>query len=269
MPGSTRSIEAGARFIHALYHLDHPSLTVVVRTYSDPGTHPQYDYLPPTMAIDPAPVDVGLKRRLECLAALARQEPGAFQEAASEFFEGGDLHGSFLLLQQAQRYLRREGELLEHLKGKLRAIHGELALRLEPALEEYARLTVLAGQRFKVSDPAHRFFFALLLNVRSRGEILRMIREHVPGEEPERQVVRWLEQIKEAGKLNLPLNAGHLAILEGALRDEEPPKILERLRRDFDTEGVSLDEARVLQMREQLARDPMLKALFAAPGRLS
>jgi hypothetical protein len=264
LPGATRPIEAGSRFIHYLYHLDHPSLTVVVRTYSDPGTQPQYDYLPPSLAIDPAPVDVGLKRRLECLAALARHDLPAFLDAADSFLLRGDLHASFLLLQQSQRYLRREGEAQQRIKDCLSRIHGELARRLDPVLDEYARLTVLAGQRFKVSEPDHRFFFALLLNVRSRHEIFRMISDRMNTNDPARQICRWIEEIKAAGKLNLPLGAGHLAILEGALRDEPAARSVARLRQDFDTEDSALDEARVLQIRAQLARDPMLHSLFLA-----
>src|ERR1700722_19855676 len=51
--GRTVPIDSGQRTIHSLFHLDSPSITVVVRTQHDPGTGPQFNYLPPHIAIDP------------------------------------------------------------------------------------------------------------------------------------------------------------------------------------------------------------------------
>ncbi|HTK76962.1 MAG TPA: hypothetical protein VL371_16970, partial [Gemmataceae bacterium] len=50
--GRTVPIVSGPQAIHSLFHLDSPSVTVVVRTQHDPGTGPQLNYLPPHIAID-------------------------------------------------------------------------------------------------------------------------------------------------------------------------------------------------------------------------
>ncbi len=48
--GDSRPIIAGNRLIHSTFHLDRPSLTVVVRTVGETDQLPQYSYLPPTIA---------------------------------------------------------------------------------------------------------------------------------------------------------------------------------------------------------------------------
>ena len=42
--GDTRPIESGARLIHSVFHLERPSVTIVVRTFSDAASGPQFDY---------------------------------------------------------------------------------------------------------------------------------------------------------------------------------------------------------------------------------
>src|SRR5262249_8328588 len=50
--GDIRRILPGREFIHSLFHLERPSATVTIRTYSTPGG-PQYKYLKPYFAVDP------------------------------------------------------------------------------------------------------------------------------------------------------------------------------------------------------------------------
>src|SRR5690606_15983271 len=51
--GTTVPIISGSKCIHSLFHLETPSVTVVVRTQNDPGTSPQFNFLPPHIALDP------------------------------------------------------------------------------------------------------------------------------------------------------------------------------------------------------------------------
>ncbi|MBG7608496.1 MAG: hypothetical protein IZT59_10770, partial [Verrucomicrobia bacterium] len=65
--GRTVPITSGRECIHSLFHLDTPSVTVVIRTHHDPGTGPQYNYLPPHIAINPLHVDDLTMRRKQLL----------------------------------------------------------------------------------------------------------------------------------------------------------------------------------------------------------
>ena len=68
--GRTVPIVSGRRAIHSLFHLDSPSVTVVVRTQHDPGTGPQFNYLPPHVAVDPLHGDLLTMRRKQLLDVL-------------------------------------------------------------------------------------------------------------------------------------------------------------------------------------------------------
>ena len=68
--GRTVPITSGRECIHSLFHLDTPSVTVVVRTHHDPGTGPQYNYLPPHIALDPIHADALTMRRKQLLDVL-------------------------------------------------------------------------------------------------------------------------------------------------------------------------------------------------------
>src|SRR5258708_1413217 len=65
--GDIRAIHPGSDFIHALFHLDRPSVSVVVRTRFLPDVI-QYAYIKPHVAVDPffenTNIDINIKLRL-------------------------------------------------------------------------------------------------------------------------------------------------------------------------------------------------------------
>src|SRR5688572_13486390 len=78
--GRTVPIASGQRAIHSLFHLDSPSITVVVRTQHDPGTGPQFNYLPPHIAFDPHFSDQLTMRRKQLLDVLEQTENTGYAE---------------------------------------------------------------------------------------------------------------------------------------------------------------------------------------------
>src|SRR6478672_7569530 len=82
--GRTVAIRSGQQDIHSLFHLDSPSVTVVVRTQHDPGTGPQLNYLPPHVAIDPHFSDTLTMRRKQLLDVLAASEDAGYAELVLE-----------------------------------------------------------------------------------------------------------------------------------------------------------------------------------------
>src|SRR6266853_1534338 len=70
--GDSRPIIAGKQLIHSTFHLDRPSLTVVVRTIGEIDKQPQYSYLPPTIAHYPFDIVPSVKRRTQLLMMLLK-----------------------------------------------------------------------------------------------------------------------------------------------------------------------------------------------------
>jgi hypothetical protein len=83
------------------FHLDTPSATVVVRTQTDPGTGPQFTYLPPHLAIDPIQDDALTMRRKQLLDVLEKTGDPAYPELLSAILAELDFERGFFILQNS------------------------------------------------------------------------------------------------------------------------------------------------------------------------
>jgi len=86
--GRTVPIISGPSCIHSLFHLDSPSVTVVVRTQHDPGTGPQFNYLPPHLAIDPMHSDTLTMRRKQVLDVVEQTDSPDYVALVREMNKG-------------------------------------------------------------------------------------------------------------------------------------------------------------------------------------
>jgi hypothetical protein len=193
--GCTVPIVSGSGGIHALFHLDTPSVTVVVRTHSDPGSSPQFTYLPPHVAVDPVHNDALTMRRKQLLDMLERTGDPEYSELVIAMVAELDFERGFFILQNGIGYLRSLGawdEVWEVFARK----HGALARFVVPTLEEILRRDGIAALRGSIEDVEHRFFLALLLNVPDRAGILEMVAQRHPGDAVG-TILRWAEEMAE------------------------------------------------------------------------
>ncbi len=193
--GRTVAIVGGREFIHALFHLETPSLTVVVRTHNDPGVGPQFTYLPPHLAVDPTHYDALTMRRKQLLDVLEATGEESYGELVCEMLGGLDFERGLFILQNGMGCLREMGEW-ERAWGIFRKKHGELAVKVAPTLGEIVRRDGLAALRGTITEVEHRFFLALLLNVQSREELLGMVAQRYEGR-AEDTVLRWAGELIE------------------------------------------------------------------------
>src|SRR5581483_12174101 len=87
---------------HSLFHLDRPSVTVVIRTHRIPGADPQYSYLWPGVAFDPFSKPGLLQRQLQSFDTLARLQHPEFESLLTDALGRADPF-SFLQLALANR----------------------------------------------------------------------------------------------------------------------------------------------------------------------
>jgi hypothetical protein len=226
--GSTVPIVSGGGCIHSLFHLETPSLTVVVRTHSDPGTGPQFTYLPPHVAVDPFFTDALTSRRTQLLDVLERTGDPAYAELVREMVAELDFERGFFILQNGLGHLRNLGEWEETLEI-FRRKHGPLADVVEPTLDEIVWRDTLVGLRSSVEEVEHRFFLALLLNVRSRAELLTFVARRFDGD-PVETVLRWVEELMEGSDVGA-------WVLDVEL-DDEPEIFLAALRAILEAEKI-------------------------------
>lgn len=175
--GDTRPIVAGPQFIHCTFHLECPSVTLVVRTDREEEHTPQFSYWPPTLAYDPSAVGPRLRRRLQMLAGLA------VSVTAKEFVEAVRLSiaGAYPLC--AAHVLMESCTMLpsafsEGLIAGERSRLGPLADAISAAvLESRFRDRIVRIKRIAKSDRDLSFLLALLLNLPSGVKIREMLRQ--------------------------------------------------------------------------------------------
>ena len=193
--GDVRSIEPGGRFIHALFHLERPSVTIVVRTYGgDASGQPQFTYLRPGLGYDPFYSDYSLQRRFESVATLADIDPEAGVNAACDLIEGEDLWAGFLLAMHWFHQVER-GERFQRLLDALGRRHGSVAQLLPPMFDQLGRAVSISTRRRMLVDPEHRLFLALLLNLPDRSSVNTILCQQFPQTDPGLLLARWVTEL--------------------------------------------------------------------------
>jgi len=192
--GRTVPITSGRECIHSLFHLDTPSVTVVVRTHHDPGTGPQYNYLPPHIAIDPVHVDALTTRRKQLLDVLETLNDPSYATLVGEMVESLDFERGFSILNHAMARLQDLDEW-EPVLATFQKRHGELAKGVPETLAECLRRETISRMRHYIDHSEHRFFLALLMNVRNRKDIDALITQRFPDQSPIATILGWGEEL--------------------------------------------------------------------------
>src|SRR6266481_8249931 len=132
--GDSRPIIAGKRLIHSTFHLDRPSLTVVVRTLGEIDQLPQYSYLPPTIAHAQDHDVPSVRRRTQLLRMLLISGKRAeYQEIARHILGTEDAYSVFQFLLSTFALIENDDDR-QCLLLAARWKHPKLIEALHPAL---------------------------------------------------------------------------------------------------------------------------------------
>jgi hypothetical protein len=239
--GRTVSIVSGQSCIHSLFHLDSPSVTVVLRTHNDPGTGPQFNYLPPHLAVDPMHADTLTMRRKQLLDVLEQGDDPAYAGLVKEMLGTLDFERGFFILQHSMAALRDRGEWHAALKI-FRQRHGQLAAGVQTTLEEGVRRDLIKNMRSTIAAPEHRFFLALLMNAPTRADLLTLVKRRYPKPAPVETVMRWAQELAVLTEDGVELlDAVFPATLDAELEDQ--PEIFLSALRHFLSGSKSLPPA--------------------------
>jgi hypothetical protein len=288
-PGSIHAIESGPGFIHALFHTDRPSVSVVVRTLDAAGSGPQYNYLPPYVGVDQFDKHIWNRRAVEyALAALsmsAPESPDLFRQAIRYCDDLGAVNLLRAVLGRAGVEARLEMD--EPSDDRTDQDDEGLVLRVRDAavdeatkkfgpyseaillsLQEEQRTAELIVARQKIHDPHHRYFLALLMNVPRRARLLELVREVYPDSDPVDRCCSWLHQLTggDSPLLGYAIGEDAISMVDGLLRDWTMDRIAAKLS-SRTKRALSDDEMRELQTAAASIREiPIIRPLFAEGG---
>jgi len=214
--GDVQQILPGRQYIHSLFHLDHPSATIVVRTDKSPLFLPQFDYRKPGLAIDPFFEQETTIKKLQAISALLRANRPDADKQISNLLETADFHTTYLILSSVNGHLTPNGvgrmfgaepprQRFDALLSVAEMRFPKRADLLRKVFAHQEQLQEMINRRGYVDDPEQRFFFALLLNVEGRDRIFALIRDRFPQSEPIEKILDWaydLSQMRLAGMQN-------------------------------------------------------------------
>jgi predicted metal-dependent enzyme (double-stranded beta helix superfamily) len=193
-PGDVRPIVSGPEFIHALFHLERPSVTIVVRNAWSHLPFPQYDYRLPGFGWDALDKDDTLSLRLRGLHSLCRLNRESAASLAREIVVTQDLWTAFRVCDEwALSY--GEGAELAALVEALSARAGVFESLLAPMYAEEVRRARLLARRGMLRDVRHRMFLAMVVNLPDRTAIHSAMSQMFPGEDASSLIVDLVEEL--------------------------------------------------------------------------
>jgi len=238
--GRTVPITSGRDCIHSLFHLDTPSVTVVVRTHHDPGTGPQYNYLPPHLAIDPLHADALTMRRKQLLGVLETLDDPNYATFVGEMIESLDFERGFSILHHTMERLQ-DLDAWEPILDAFQEKHGELAIEIPATLAESMRRDTITRMRYQIEDPDHRFFLALLMNVPSREDIFAFIEARFPDQPPIETILGWAEELIEPTDFGITLLDAAFPEMENVPSERQSVLLIDALREALEGKSASVE----------------------------
>lgn len=193
-PGDVRPIVSGFGFVHALFHLERPTLTVVVRNATSGLAYPQYSYLRPGLGFDKLWSDKRAGKRLQALRALHRLDPDAEGRALTELVSSAPPWLAYLALHDAVFRLgltERVAHLCGVLAGRLPAIEPYLQASFEVETQQ----ANVMNRRGMLTERHHRTFLALVANLLDRSTLESVMADLYPEAEPERLMLEWVAEL--------------------------------------------------------------------------
>jgi hypothetical protein len=280
--GDVQQILPGRQYIHSLFHLDHPSATIVIRTDKSPLYLPQYDYQKPGLALDPFFELDGTTKKLQTVAALFAASRPEAESLVKKWLESADFQTTFAILSQLRNHLG-SNDLAQMFGGSetsdrfdsflelAEQRHGSRAEIFRRVFAYRDRLSDLIRRRNFVDNPEHRFFFALLLNVDGRERIISLIRDRFPDADPIEKILDWayeLSQMRLAGTNNQnalgisPFDDFDLQLVEYLLKGRSDGEIAEIIRQIYPPEKAEhvlpTLEDRTAAIRNSIVFSPLL-----------
>lgn len=238
--GDVRPIFLAGDLIHALFHLDRPCVSIVVRTNSE-ETRRQFYYAKPYLALEDQKLPAHLTIQRKMLDSLWKSDRPLFWCLSRQFVENCD---PFMLYHALLIGFRdtTDTENWEALLEAARRNNGELVDIILPCIEQETRSSRICSLRNTVHDKTHRLFLALLLNVPCPEEIYRLIRQHFPNEDPRSLAVRWLGEIFEKEQAGVKFTRSWLCLIERMLQDPDFENSREFLAQRFRANTKETEE---------------------------
>jgi len=264
--GDVRPIHAGPRSAHALFHLERPSVSVVVRNPRTTTAPIQLTYLRSGIAYNPFHVDIECQRLVRTLEIMHELEHPLLLARARALIDDRDPFTAWKLAELLARKLKHDDYVAFLAAAPFR--HAELFAAIAANAADTRRELNLVSRRRAIRSEPHRFLVALLLNLHDPADILRLVKARVPRADPIDTVMRWVVELAgepptepgEPNAIGIALDELALTTMRSLLGGAGDEQVLEALAAEYD--GVDDVRAALLELCAAFRRSIFFAPLF-------
>lgn len=265
-PGDVCTIVAGSKFIHRVWHLDCPTISLVARTTTrHPGLR-QYSYYPEGIAVRyRARPPIEFQRRREFLKYLFRRRHPRRVALAEEMLSRIRGWQLFTLLGDLLLYMKDTDDG-EELDGLLARLPSRCQYWLNTGLEVMRSTDLLKGVFWhRLRRTEHRLLIALLSTYQQSWSAEWLARHGYIGDW-NALLIEWLSEMDADNALRLRLGSARKQIITQLLRGLSDDEALYELRRTYtitDSEAELLRQG-FKRLRELHFLKPLLGSSLQA-----
>jgi hypothetical protein len=165
-------IPRGDGLIHSAFHLDSPSVTLVIRTHQMGIA--ELSYLPPGVGYDTSARDMRLHKVMQLLDLLNRIDHPSYFDYLHEVISTANPYGALAITLRAATHAMTADRFTDLSEVLIRRF-GDHGVHLASAAKEEYRRIALIRRRADTRMPDQRMFLACLLSFTERESILRTL----------------------------------------------------------------------------------------------
>ncbi|HEV7906486.1 MAG TPA: hypothetical protein VGO96_21790 [Pyrinomonadaceae bacterium] len=234
-PGDVCPIAAGAKFIHRVWHLDCPTVTLVARTAERIPRLRQYSYYQEGMAVQyRARPPIEFQRRREFMGYLFRRRHPRRVALAEETLRGTHGWQHFVLLGDLVTFYLKDTDDAPELDGVLERLPAKSRLWLDKGLAVMRAAHPLQSVYWhRLSRTEHRLLVALLCTYTERQPFLGWLARHGYASDWRALLTDWLSEMDADKALRLRLGSARAEIIGHLLGGLSDAEALRELRRTY------------------------------------
>ncbi|MBA4696936.1 MAG: hypothetical protein H2069_06100 [Legionella sp.] len=223
--GDVKKITAGKSFIHSVFHLDSPSVTLVIRNNTSIEHHPQLGYYAPYVAFNAKDQQIALYRKIKSIQLMLNHQKEEGYRLLHQFVMQCSFYELYVLFSEISFFdfdLTQRGLLSTHI---CKMPYGN---ELLATLENQYQARRLNSLRGFIKDEEQRIFLAVLRNTPGKQNILKHLGELFQCETNDRLInvlTGFIEKISRIGGVGFKSCNQLNALVNILARDETDAEI--------------------------------------------
>lgn len=234
-PGDICPIAAGPKFIHRVWHLDCPTVTLVARTITRPRSLRQYSYYTEGLAVRyrrRPPVE--FQRRREFMRYLFRRRHPRRAALAEELLARARGWQLFTLLEDLLKLYAKEPDDARELDGIIARLPARCRTWIDKGLAVMRGADPLEAVYWRrLRRTEHRLLIALLGTYKDGGSVVEWLARHGYSGDWRATLTGWLSEMDADKALRLRLGSARAEIIAQMLRGLSDAEALRELRRTY------------------------------------